>query len=164
MQAYLSHLIADIAAACREEQTFPDSSQESLDEHFEEVEQWLENNPQHSFGYYCGLGKEQFPPANLLTEPQLEELCTALDNMLLTWNLSAEIYSFVPVAKKYSLLVSILDEKVEIPDYGLLTIEFCTTDPPTCPLNEYCSCREIWEKAKSGDNDDGLFGDEENPF
>lgn len=164
MQAYLSHLLTDIAEACREQQPLPASPADTMEEHFEEVEKWLENNPQHSFSYYCGLTKEQFPPPGLLTEAQLEELCKALEHLLFTWNLGAEIYSFIPVAKKYSLLVSVLDEKVEIPDYGLLTIEFCTSDPPSCPLNEYCSCREMWEKADSLEEDDISSNEGEIPF
>jgi hypothetical protein len=48
------------------------------------------------------------------------------------------------------LLVSVLERKVAIVESGFETIEFCSYDPPTCPFNEWCTCKELGLKD---DND-----------
>jgi hypothetical protein len=150
MQSYINYLLSDIANAGREavREAKPQTAakpQESIDDYFREVQQFLENYPQHAFSHYCGLGKEQFPPAEQLTEAQMESICTAFRKMLSTWNISADIHIKVPVSKIYSLLVSVLDEKVGIGE-GITTIEFCNYHPPSCAMGEYCTCRHFYEQ------------------
>jgi hypothetical protein len=151
MQSYLSHLLGDIADACRQEQP-PPSSSASMEEYLDEAERWLESDPQFTFAYYCGLTKEQFPPARLLSEIQMEEICTAFNKLLFTWNIGVDIPDHLPVSKRYTLLVTVLDEKVDIQDAGFIDIEFCNDDPPTCPLNEYCTCKEFLKEDDMGEN------------
>jgi len=159
MFCYLSHLLADITEACRPEQpTSTTETRMSIEEHFEEVERWLENDPQFSFGYYCNLSKEQFPPPELLTEFQIEEICIAFKKLLFTWNLSVDIPDNLPISKTYLLLISTLNEKVEIVHDGFITIEFCNYDPPTCPFDDNCSCREFWKQDIPDENMNDLLG------
>jgi hypothetical protein len=150
MQSYINYLLGDIAEACREmvSQARPwaaGNHQQSFDEYFREVQQFLENYPQHPFSYYCGLSKEQFPPADRLTDAQLDALCEAFRSMLATWNISADIHIKVPPGKMYSLLVSVLDEKVSMGLETMTTIEFCNYHPPSCAMGEYCTCKEFYE-------------------
>jgi hypothetical protein len=156
MQSYINYLLTDIAEACREPvaETKPQHAggqQQSIDEYFREMQQFLENYPQHPFSYFCGLVKEQFPPAERLSEAQMEAICTAFRSMLSTWHIAADIHIKVPVSKIYSLLVSVLDEKLSIGLEGITTIEFCTYHPPSCAMGEYCTCKEFYDKEYSED-------------
>jgi hypothetical protein len=160
MQSYINHLLSDISEACREEQpeaysfASPDNDMEAMERYFEEVERWLNSDPEHDFSYYCGLQKEQFPPPEKLTGEQMESVIQALKKLLFSWNIGVDLPEQLPVCKKYTLMVGILERKVAIVDSGFETIEFCTCDPPSCPLNEWCSCREIWYKQQDDDEDD----------
>lgn len=158
MQSYINHLLSDIAEACREEQREPYSSMapendvEAIERYFEEVERWLEREPEHDFSYYSGLQKEQFPPAEKLTNEQMEALSLAFERLLFTWNIGVEMPDNLPVSKKYSLLISVLERKVAIVQNGFETIEFCSYDPPTCPFNEWCTCKELGLKDQYDDD------------
>jgi hypothetical protein len=156
MQSYINHLLSDIAEACREEpsETYASIAAENdvdaIERYFEEVERWLEREPEHDFSYYCGLQKEQFPPVDKLTNEQMEALSHAFERLLFTWNIGVEMPDKLPISRKYSLLISVLERKVAIVENGFETIEFCSYDPPTCPFSEWCTCKELGIK----DDDD----------
>src|SRR5690242_3851269 len=97
MQSYINYLLTDIAAACREPvaevKPQPAGGQpQSIDEYFREMQQFLENYPQHPFSYFCGLSKEQFPPAARLSETQMEAICASFRAMLGTWHITADLH------------------------------------------------------------------------
>jgi hypothetical protein len=160
MQSYINHLLSDITEACREEQreTFSSASGENdveaIERYFEEVERWLEQEPEHDFSYYCGLQKEQFPPAEQLTNEQLEAVSLAFEKLLFTWNIGVEMPDKLPAAQKYNLLISVLERKVAIVESGFETIEFCSYDPPSCPFNEWCTCKELGLKDQDDEVED----------
>lgn len=162
MQSYINHLLSDIADACREEQpetyspAAAENDMDAMERYFEEVERWLESDPEHDFGYYCGLHKEQFPPPEKLTDEQMESVCRAFYTLLFTWNIGVDLPEQLPAATKYTLMVSILERKVTIVNTGFETIEFCTYDPPSCPLNEWCTCRDLWYNEHEDDGDDDV--------
>ena len=165
MQSYINHLLSDIAEACREEQpeTYSAATAENdvdaIERYFEEVERWLEHEPEHDFSYYCGLQKEQFPPTEKLTDDQMEAVSHAFEKLLFTWNIGVELPDKLPAARKYSLLVSVLERKVAIVENGFETIEFCSYDPPSCPFNEYCTCRELGLKDHHDEDLDDIDPD-----
>jgi hypothetical protein len=143
MQRYIDQLLEDIAAAHRMKvKTVPQDKPFSIEDHFEEVERWLESDPEHTFAYYCGLQLEQFPPAERLTDKQLHAIYKAFGHLLFSWNLSEDLPESLPLRRAYSFLISILHRKVEIVTDGFITIEFCSCDPSSCPFEEYCSCKE----------------------
>lgn len=157
MQSYINHLLADIAEACREEPetlsyTSGENDVEAIERYFEEVEHWLENDPEHDFSYYCGLQKEQFPPPEKLTADQMEAVSLAFEKLLFTWNIGVDMPDKLPVSQKYSLLISVLERKVAIVENGFETIEFCSYDPPSCPFNEWCTCKELGLKDQYDDD------------
>ncbi|THU41894.1 hypothetical protein FAM09_07280 [Niastella caeni] len=166
MQSYINHLLSDIAEACREEQPETYSSisaendMEAIERYFEEVERWLENEPEHDFSYYSGLQKEQFPPVEKLSNEQMAAVSLAFERLLFTWNIGVEMPDKLPISRKYSLLVSVLERKVAIVENGFETIEFCSYDPPSCPFNEWCTCKELGLKDQY--NDDGEDVDPDN--
>ncbi len=146
MQSYINHLIEDIANAHRAEQSYTAPAvekDESMEAHFAEIERWIEHEPTHTFSYYCGLQKEQFPPAEKLTEEQMQQINKAFGQLLFTWNLDTAIPENVPTALTYTLLVSVLDEKMEPVTSGILTFEFCNYDSASCPFGHYCTCKDF---------------------
>lgn len=155
MQSYINYLLQDINKAQRTEESciITDKKEsQSIEEHFAEIERWLEGEePAHSFSYYCGLQKEQFPPAEKLTKVQLLQINDAFRHLLFTWNLDASIPKEIPPAKTYSLLTSVLDEKTDIVNSGFMTFEFCNYDPESCPFEQYCSCKDFEQDI--GDDD-----------
>lgn len=163
MQTYINQLLEDIAKAHRSEQEEPQKYKpQSVEEHFEEIERWLESDPEHTFSYYCGLEPEQFPPAERLTDEQLDAVYRAYGQLLFSWNLGADILDAVPLRKAYPLLISTLKKKVEIMEEGQITIEFCTCDPPSCPFEEHCTCKDIKEPNEMDFK--ALRGADELPF
>ena len=164
MQRYVDQLILDIKNAERKEllpvHNEPElTDEEAIQKHFEEVERWLEGEePAHTFSYYCDLKKEIFPPPDKLTAQQIEQIVSAFNHLLFTWNLGANIIQTVPKDKFYTLLISVLDEKTDIVTDGFLDFEFCNYHPPTCPFGEYCTCKEYERlnddyEMKGGDED-----------
>ena len=157
MQSYINHLLSDIAEACGEEQQEAYSSAagendlEAIERYFEEVERWLENEPEHDFSYYSGLQKEQFPPTEKLTNEHMEAISIAFEKLLFTWNIGVEMPEKLPIPRKYTLLVSVLEKKVAIVENGFETVEFCSYDPPSCPFNEWCTCKELGLKDQYDD-------------
>lgn len=153
MQSYINYLLSDIAEASRKESesySTPSAENdiEAMERHFGEVERWLQSDPEHDFSYYCGLQTEQFPPTEKLNDIQMEQVCNAFERLLYTWNIGVEMPEQLPVSKKYTLMVSILERKVMIVSCGFETIQFCRYDPPSCPFGEWCTCRETWNEKE----------------
>ena len=160
MEAYIIHLLSDILEAKRPAQSalnyvYPEIAEDSP----EEYERWPENDPPYTFGYYCGLEREQFPPAHLLSASQLERLCAAFSKMMFTWNLDTDIPDDVPLVKRYQLLVSTLDIKTEINNNSFITFDLCSYDPPSCPMGEYCTCKAFLTDDAIENIDDYLYGE-----
>ena len=80
MQKYIRQLTADIQAAARLEAYEPTPKLQitSIEDHFAEVEAWLEAElPQERIGEILGLEAIQFPPADRLNRNQLRKICEA---------------------------------------------------------------------------------------
>jgi hypothetical protein len=154
MHPYLPHLLSDIAAATRAEQPLHFEAPQSFEEEMEEVERWVEGEePAHTFGYWCGLQVEQFPPAHQFTKSEQLLVCTAFDKLLSSWNLDISLPDNLPPEIRYAFMVNTLNEKTEIPRSGFMGFDFCTGYAPDCVFKEYCPCLKIWNKP----------GDEQQP-
>lgn len=143
MENYITQLLTDIENANRPE--LPLETDDDGSQTIAAVEKWLaqQDDPKHTFSYYCGLKREQFPPVDRLTPLQIDSLVEAFEYLLSTWNLEASMPEEVPGAIKYALLVGILDKEVDIVDRGIIGIEFCDYDPNECPFgSEYCTCKD----------------------
>jgi predicted DNA binding protein len=86
MHLCIPHLLTDITAAHRagipEEEPF-----QTMEEHFEEIDKWVSGGePEHTFGYYCGLSSENFPPAEQLTDEEMKMIRKAFEQMMYSWN------------------------------------------------------------------------------
>ena len=157
MDAYISHLLSDIRDAEHPDVPPPNYFYlDSSDDDSGDPERWPEADPLYTFGYYCGLSRELFPPADRLNSPQMELLCAAFSKMMFTWNLDTDFPDDVPLAKKYQWLVSLLDIKTDVCNNDLTTCELCNDDPPSCPMGEYCTCKDLFQDDFSlEENSDG---------
>lgn len=163
MQAYINQLLEDMMAAQRCTEEKKDRPRPiSIEEHFEEIERWIASEaPRHTFSYYCGLTLQQFPPAEYLNNEQLGMLCKGFRDLLFSWNLDTDVPESMPLKLAYPFMISALAEKVDIVDDGIIGIEFCTCDPPSCPFKEYCCCIKYFSDADNARDDLEQEGEEE---
>lgn len=145
MHSYLPHLLDDIAAAHCKENLDEIPYTKTFEEEMEEIERWVAGEDhEYTFGYYCGLQAENFPPPEQLTTTEIEMVNKAFKRMMFTYNHSADFPKTLPPAMTYSLLVNTLNEKTFIPRDGFVGFDYCTGYAPDCIFKEYCSCLEYW--------------------
>ncbi len=151
MHPYLPHLLADITAAHRTDIPDEEETEQTIEAHFEAIDRWLSGEePERTFGYYCGLNPENFPPAEQLTDEEMMIVRKSFDQMMLTWNHRFVLPENLPVAFGYSLMVNSLNQETSI-DKGYVDIDFCCYYAPGCELKEYCYCLEIWNEEPDDD-------------
>lgn len=154
MHPYLPHLLADIAAAHRAEIPDEKETEQTLEEHFETIDRWLSGEkPERTFGYYCGLDTEIFPPAEQLTDEEMMIVRKAFDQMMLTWNHAFSLPENLPVAFAYPLMVNSLNHETDMVNCGCMHFDFCSGYAPDCELKEYCPCLKIWNEEEDDDMD-----------
>jgi len=151
MNPYIPHLITDIKNAHR-----PDSFCNRADRSatFEEEMEAVENyatgtNIPPSLSHQCGLSIEQFPPAEKLTEDEMQTIIDAFQEMLSTRNMVADLPSGLPISRAYPLVIDLLKEDGWYLPGGTLHFDFCTGYAPDCELKEYCPCLKYWNEQDS---------------
>jgi hypothetical protein len=161
MQLYVNQLLEDIGAAMPPQPDEPISHRpQTMEEHFEEIERWIEGEPENTFSFHCGLKSDQFPPEDRLTLKQIKEISRAFNFLLLRWNLGTDIPNRIPPRIAYPFLIGVLDQKVPIVKDGMITIEFCDYERISCPFKMWCKCQAYTGPPKSFD----VGADEELPF
>ena len=153
MHPYIPHLLADIAAAHRT--AFPEEeTEQTIEAHFEAIDRWVSSEePEHTFGYYCGLKSENFPPADQLSDEEMKIIRKAFENMMYTWNHGMDLPESLPAAFAYKMIVDSLNMKTNIVGSGSMSFDFCTGYAPDCIFKEYCPCLKIWNEEKDDDMD-----------
>ena len=154
MHPYLPHLLTDIAAAHRTEISEEQKPPITFEEEMEEIEKWVAGEePDYTFGYYCGLEAINFPPPEQLTDTEMKKVLKAFNQMMFSWNLDISLPEKLPVTIAYKMTVDTLDSKTAIVNTGSLGFDFCTGYAPGCIFKEYCPCLEIWNRID--DNNTG---------
>lgn len=110
--------------------------------------------PDHSFGYYCGLNAINFPPPEQLNDAEIKEVLKAFGKMMFTWNLDISLPELLPLPIAYTMTVNTLNTKTDIVNSGMMGFDFCTGYAPDCIFKEYCPCLEIWNEEDTDDMDD----------
>ena len=166
MHPYLPHLLSDIEMAHRTEIPKEPERKISFEEEMEEIEKWLEGDePDHTFGYYCGLDADNFPPQEQLTKKDMKEVCKAFRHMMFTWNLDIELPKNFPTALQYSFLIKTLHEKTGIVNSGFVSFDYCTGNAPDCVFKEYCMCLKYYNDFSAEDMDNTTSDDSDDlPF
>ena len=164
MHPYIPYLLSDIKAAHRIEIPITPVREMSFEEQMEEIEEWVEVDPPHTFGYFCGLESANFPPPEQLTKKDMNQVCKAFEQMMLTWNFCIDLPNNLPAALRYSLLIKNIDEKTTITNGGITHIDYCSGYAPDCPLKEYCCCLEFWNSLPDDEMNDTSYDPNELPF
>ncbi len=157
------HLLSDIVAAHRTE-TPGEEPPQTMEEHFEEIDRWISGEePEHSFGYYCGLEPENFPPAEQLTDEEMTLVRQAFEKMMFTWNIGISLPEKLPAALAYTIIVGSLHMKIDIASSGQMHFDFCTGYAPDCVFKQHCPCLEFWNDPldmddfeENGDSEDDI--------
>lgn len=145
MHPYIPHLLSDIASAHRKEIPEEQDTEQSIEEHFEEIDRWVNGEiTEYTFGYYCGLEADNFPPPEQLKEEEMRSVMDAFEKMMLTWNLMFDLPESLPTSFAYSLMVNSLNRETSIVNSGCIHLDFCSGYAPDCELKEYCPCLKIW--------------------
>jgi len=145
MQKYLTQLHGDLKAARRPDQ-FPTaddqvSEEEATTAMLEEAERFAAREiPTKKFGDTCGIQKVQFPPAEKLSEDQLEALCEAIKDLMWSWFVDITLPESLPIERRYHFLINVFDTEVMLVEDGHIGIELCDYDMEHCVFGEYCTC------------------------
>lgn len=138
MHPYIPHLLKDIAAAHRMEKPCQER-EKSFAEILEEISRMKEER-KYTFGYFCGLQKEDFPPSNQLLKKDMKMVCSAFKKMMRSWNLHCWLPKGLPADLAYNLLVRTLERKINPLESGLVQFNYCSLNPAKCLLGQYCTC------------------------
>ncbi len=116
----------------------------------EEMETWMESKPELTMFYHFGLEAEQFPPAERLTDEELEALVFAMRRLWAAFNFTAVLPDHVPARVVYPILLERMGEGAMVMSYGHIGVEFCNYEPSECPFGlEWCSCKEFLEEPQN---------------
>ncbi|MFN3996885.1 hypothetical protein [Algoriphagus sp.] len=150
MHPYTKHLLDDIQKAFRPKDFFKGKKKEfsgdELEDHFADIERWLNQDKEPTFGNYCGLKSENFPPVDFYSLKELKALVKLFEQMMFSWNLSMDVPKNLPLDRKYKLMIATLDEPTLIVEDGFVGFDYCTGNPEGCELEEYCPCLKYWEE------------------
>jgi len=151
MAAYVNYLLEDISNAERSVEKKEEQSprEDCLEARMLDVERFITHEPRNKFSRICGLSPEIFPPAEKLSMIQLRQVNAAFTRMLATWNMTTGFPKRLPTARCYELMVSILDEKAHVMNYGFLCFDFCTEDPEGCAFGIHCTCRRVVQRFEA---------------
>lgn len=161
MHPYIPHLLNDILLAQRPEiPEVPLQKEISFEEEMEDIEKWImHEEPEHTFGYYCGLEAINFPPASQLTKKDMHRVVKAFLHMMFTWNSGIDFPENFPVALQYSLVVNTLNEKTTIVNTGFMHFDYCTGYAPDCVFKEYCPCLKFYNDFDEDEMNDLSWND-----
>ena len=148
-------LIKDIKNAYRLEGNIVEETEQTLEDHFAEIENYLSGSDSGpTFGDHCGLESQYFPPADFFTDGELLLICSEFDQMMLTYNLTVERPENVSISLVYAAIIKTLDTQTSISSHGTLHLDFCSGYAPDCFWKEYCHCLEFWNNLDhNGDID-----------
>ncbi len=146
MNRYLSQLLEDLAELAETPPPAPyvDGADEDELAIMRHVLEW-EQAPLQPVEDIMSIGKEAFPPAERLTEPQIESLIAAITHLWASRNWQPDfLRDDIPAALRYKLLVDKWDEPSQYISGGTMHVEFCSYRPDECPFGErYCFCKGV---------------------
>jgi hypothetical protein len=106
--------------------------------HFEEIDKWVSGEePEHTFGYYCGLKSENFHPPEQLVDEEMIRIRKVFEKIMFTWNHRIRLPEKLPVAFAYKMILDSFDIKTSIVNSGQMSFDFCSGYAPGCVLKSF---------------------------
>ena len=119
-------------------------AQLQLEKTFAEVEQYVEGRHSGTMFGHFGFDPEQFPPAERLTDEQMQALAERLCRLWAAFNYTAVFPEKTPGRVLYPLLIRRMGEPAMLAERGHIGIEFCDYEPEECPFGaEWCDCKDF---------------------
>lgn len=149
MEAYLSQLLADLLN--RHGQFPPEPNMRALtpDPGYPEVMTGAMEflyGPQYLMEDLFEISLEAFPPENLLTDQQITSLNQAILSLWESVNLITDVPEKAGQRAFYPQLIRLwAREPVSVVRTGNTHLEFCASDPDTCPwAGDVCHCGSVF--------------------
>ena len=117
-----------------------------LEKTIAEMEQWRDETPpaQQDMYYHFGFRPEQFPPAERLTDAELEALTQALCRLWAAYNFTPVFPDGTPGRVVYPLLLGRMLKPSFVMTRGHIGVEFCHYEPAECPFGAaWCRCTDF---------------------
>lgn len=109
----------------------------------EEVERFVNERPRVTMFDHFDLLPEAFPPAERLTDAQLEALVLAIRRLWAAFNFMPTLPEHAPARVVYPLLVQRMGKPAMLMKFGICGIEFCHYEPEECPFGAaWCRCAD----------------------
>lgn len=164
MELYVTQLIEDLEAAIQPDEPYVPGEEQSMDDLFDEVDEYVSGEKHVKICELIGFLPEQFPPSNRLNTNQLRRIFFALDQLLDSYNIDTNLPNKLPIKRKYELVTNELTEEIFASKQGFTTLKYCNYDVETCPFGKkYCDCKafmfdnEKWTDSNSLGNDELPF-------
>lgn len=141
MEQYLMQLLNDIAVATENVNVpWPETNWDICDWVSEEEED--KQAPVRNLQEWTGIYQEQLPPAEMLTDEQVNRLLVALNKMLDAYNWSFVVQTEVPLRIQYKTIRDNFNQPAKVKRWHMGLFEVCKKDTPhkQCSLSEYCQC------------------------
>jgi len=149
MQAYIDQLLADLRE--RHDKQPPPVDYRLLHPQYADVPEELryvvewENAPEQTFEELFGISAEAFPPAEQLSETQMEAIVEGVLSLWKGWRMYATVPEKAPIASLYRVLTNYWrEETICYVSEGDTHLEFCEYDTENCPWGSaHCTCKDF---------------------
>lgn len=99
-----------------------------------------------------GIGQEQLPPDEKLTQEEQALLAIELQKLLQYFHFNLDFPKDYPAHLRYVFIRNFWNEKQVPLSFGENHIEFCDYNEANCPFPEYCStCKEVLAEMECGE-------------
>lgn len=92
---------------------------------------------------------DRFPPAEQLSNHDLERVCDAFRGLLFSWNADISLPDALPLPLRYQFMVKTPDERFTVVNAGFIMFDYCSGNVPDCPYKQYCPRLEFWDSSKA---------------
>ena len=158
MDKYLQQLLQDIIQATKKITWSYPLSQTDVTT----LEDWLPDTeeektaPRISLEEWTGIQQSQFPPADRLSDKQIDVLYAAIKKMLAAYNYHATFLFSLPTRTKYEVVRTHFKQEAIQKRFHMGFFELCFSNKshPNCLMGSECHCTYFEELSKKWVNDD----------
>lgn len=116
----------------------------SFEKTLAEVEDYVAARPKITMFDHFGFEPEHFPPAERLTDEQIEALTEGICRLWAAYNFTPVFPQQAPARVVYPLLLARMGEPALVAKRGHIGLEFCQYEPDQCPFGtDYCDCKSF---------------------
>jgi hypothetical protein len=141
MEKYITQLLSDIEFATQNV-AYPFATHNlQLSDWVSEEEENL-TAPIRNLQDWTGIGKDQLPPHEMLSDNQVSHLLKALNKMLDAYNCSFVLQTDVAERIQYTCIRENFDQEVKVKQWHMGFFAFCKpgTEHGKCSLGDFCQC------------------------